>query len=80
MTAKLGRLRRHSLCLAAAGTALCNVTIQNVALAAEPGQKEEGHLYLSEQFTYDDNLFRAADTEDLSIPVDPNDPNAGATV
>lgn len=73
MTAKLARLRRNSLCLAAATSALCNV-----ALAAQPDEKKEEHLYISEQFTYDDNLFRAAETEDLSIPVDPNDPNAVA--
>lgn len=75
MTAKLGRLRRHSLRVAAAGTALCSV-LGNVALAAQPGEQKEEHLWLSEQFSYDDNLFRAAETEDLSIPVDPNDPNA----
>ncbi|HEY0940182.1 MAG TPA: outer membrane beta-barrel protein [Steroidobacter sp.] len=76
MTAKLGRLRRNSLCLAAAGTALCNVTLSNVALAAQPDEKQEEHFYISNQFSYDDNLFRAAETEDLSIPVDPTDPNA----
>ena len=76
MSAKRTRPGRNPLCLAAAGTALCNVTLGSVALAAEPNEKQEEHFYISNQFSYDDNLFRAAETEDLSIPVDPNDPNA----
>jgi opacity protein-like surface antigen len=74
MTTKRSKLRRNSLCLAAAGTALCNIA-GNAALAQSDEKKEE-HLYISGQYTYDDNLFRAALTEDLSIPVDPNDPDA----
>lgn len=77
MTAKVRSLRRNSLCLAAAGAALCNVAISNVAVAAQPDEKKEEHLYLSEQFTYDDNVFRAAKTEDVdAIPSDPTDPNS----
>jgi hypothetical protein len=77
MTAKVSKFRRHSLCVAAAGTALCNVTMSDVALAAESSEKKEEHLWLSEQFTYDDNVFRAARTEDLNvIPGDPTDPNS----
>ena len=77
MTAKVRTLRRNSLCLAAAGTALCNITMGGIALAAQPNEKEEEHLYLSEQFTYDDNLFRSAESDDVEvIPGDPTDPNA----
>ena len=77
MIAKVRKFRRNSLCLAAAGTALCNVTMSNVVLAAEPGEKKEEHLWLSEQFTYDDNVFRAAESEDINAsPIDPNDPGA----
>lgn len=77
MTAKVRTLRRNSLCLAVAGTALCNVTMSNIALAAQPNEKEEEHLWLSEQFSYDDNLFRSAESEDVDvIPGDPTDPNA----
>jgi len=76
MTAKARILRRHSLYLAA-GTALCHATVGGVALAASPEEKREEHFYLSEQFTYDDNLFRAAESDDLGlIPVDPADPGA----
>lgn len=72
MTSK-GMLRRNTLCLAAVSTVLCNA-----ALAAQPdGEKKEEHLYLSEQFLYDDNLFRDAETDDTDvIPGDPADPNA----
>lgn len=52
--------RRNTLCLAAAGTALCNV-----AMAAKPEPQEE-HLFIAEQFSHDDNLFRAADSSDSS--------------
>nr|WP_298728870.1 outer membrane beta-barrel protein [uncultured Steroidobacter sp.] len=69
MTAK-GTLRRNTLCLAAVGTVLCQA-----ALAAQPDEKQEEHLYLSEQFLYDDNLFRRAETSDV-IPGSPLDPNA----
>lgn len=79
MTAKVQTLRRNSLCLAAAGTALCNVAMSNIALAAPADEKKEEHLYLSEQYTYDDNLFRSAESDDVDvIPGDPNDPNAPA--
>ena len=62
-------LRRRTLCLAAASTALCNV-----AAAAQP-EPEEEHLFISEQFVYDDNLFRASETDDPdAIPGDPTDP------
>lgn len=72
MTAKVRTLRRHSLCLAAAGTALCNV-----ALAAGPNEKKEEHLYIADQYVYDDNLFRAPEGEDPeAIPADPNDPTS----
>src|SRR5687767_7843970 len=64
-------LRRNTLYLAAAGTALCNV-----AMAAKPEPKEE-HLFIAEQFTYDDNLFRAAEGSDSDlIPGDPTDGSA----
>lgn len=64
-------LRRRTLCLAAASTALCNV-----ATAAQPEKKEE-HLFISEQFVYDDNLFRAPETSDPdAIPGDPGAPDA----
>ena len=64
-------LRRNTLCLAAAGTALCNV-----AMAAKPEPKEE-HLFIADQFTYDDNLFRAAEGSDSDlIPGDPTDGSA----
>ena len=53
-------LRRNTLCLAAVSTVLCNA-----ALAAQPDEKKEEHLYLSEQFLYDDNLFRDAETTDI---------------
>src|SRR5688500_10050239 len=62
-------LHRRTLCLAAASTALCNV-----AAAAQPDKPEE-HLFISEQFVYDDNLFRAPETSDPdAIPGDPTDP------
>lgn len=77
MTAKVRKLRRNSLCLAAAGTVLCNVTMSNAALAAQPEEKKEEHLYVSGQYTYDDNLFRSAEGEDIDvIPGDPTDPGA----
>lgn len=57
MTAKGTILRRNTLLLAAVSTVLCNA-----ALAAQPDEKKEEHLYLSEQFLYDDNLFRAAES------------------
>jgi hypothetical protein len=46
--------------VAAVSTVLCNA-----ALAAQPDEKKEEHLYLSEQFLYDDNLFRDAETTDI---------------
>lgn len=61
MTAKGTLLRRNTLCLAAVSTVLCNA-----ALAAQPDEKKEEHLYLSEQFLYDDNLFR--DAESTGVP------------
>lgn len=71
MTSK-GMLRRNTLCLAAVSTVLCNA-----ALAAQPNEKKEEHLYFSEQFLYDDNVFRDAESTDTDlIPVDPIDPNA----
>ena len=69
MPTKARTLRRSTLCVAAAGTALCNV-----ATAAKP-EAEEEHLFISEQFVYDDNLFRAAETGDV-IPGDPTLPGA----
>ncbi len=67
MTAK-GTLRRNTLCLAAVGTVLCNAV-----LAANPDEKKEEHLYLSEQFLYDDNLFRRAESSNTdAIPGDPS--------
>jgi hypothetical protein len=64
-------LRRKTLCLAAAGTALCNI-----ATAAQLEEEEE-HLFISEQLVYDDNLFRAAEGSDPGvIPGDPTDPGA----
>jgi hypothetical protein len=76
MTAKARILRRHPLYLAA-GTALCSATVGGLALAASAEEKREEHFYLSEQFTYDDNLFRAAESDDVGlIPVDPSDPGA----
>jgi hypothetical protein len=73
MPTKLGKVRRGSLYLAAAGTALCG----NVVLAAQADEKKEEHLYLSEQYTYDDNLFRSAENAESDvIPGNPNDPNA----
>lgn len=51
-------LHRRTLCLAAASTALCNI-----AAAAQPDPPEE-HLFISEQFVYDDNLFRAPEGGD----------------
>ena len=60
MTSKGTTLRRNTLCLAAVSTVLCNA-----ALAAQPDEKKEEHLYLSEQFLYDDNLFRDAETTDV---------------
>jgi hypothetical protein len=60
MIAKATLLRRNTLCLAAVSTVLCNA-----ALAAQPNEKKEEHLYLSEQFLYDDNLFRDAETTDI---------------
>ena len=69
MTAKATTLRRNPLLLAAVGTVLCNA-----ALAAQPNNKDkEEHLYLSEQFLYDDNLFRDAETTDSA-----NDPTSRA--
>ncbi len=69
MTSK-GTLRRNTLCLAAVSTVLCNA-----ALAAQPdNEKKEEHLYLSEQYLYDDNLFRNA--ESSGTDVIPGDPNA----
>ncbi|MBM0103187.1 outer membrane beta-barrel protein [Steroidobacter sp. S1-65] len=74
MTAKV-ILRRNTLCLAAAGTALCHVS--PAVLAAQPDEKEEEHFYIADQYVYDDNLFREAESEDLdTIPADPNDPNS----
>jgi hypothetical protein len=70
MTAKVRTLRRNTLCLAAAGTALCQLS--GVALAAEQDKKEE-HLWLADQFVYDDNLFRSAESDDLGV--DPSDPS-----
>lgn len=78
MTAKARTLRRNTLCLAAAGTALCNVNPGNVAMAAQPDAKQEEHFYLAEQFVYDDNLFRSAERDDSEVvpgaPIDPNAP------
>lgn len=69
MTSK-GTLRRNTLCLAAVSTVLCNA-----ALAAQPdGEKKEEHLYLSEQYLYDDNLFRNAESDGAGIV--PGDPSA----
>lgn len=62
MTAKVRTLRRGTLCLAAASTALCNV---GAALAAQSDEKKEEHLWIADQFVYDDNLFRSAESEDL---------------
>ena len=53
---------RKTLCVAAAGTALCHVS-----MAAQPDQKEE-HLFISEQVVYDDNLFRTSDDSDRLTP------------
>jgi hypothetical protein len=74
MTSK-GKLRRNTLCLIAVSTVLCNA-----ALAAQSdNEKKEEHLYLSEQYLYDDNLFRDAETTDGNvIPGSPIDPNANA--
>src|SRR5687768_8857631 len=60
MISKGTLLRSNALCLAAVSTVLCNA-----ALAAQPDEKKEEHLYLSEQFLYDDNLFRDAETTDV---------------
>lgn len=60
MPTKVRTLRRNTLCLAAAGTVLVNAG--SVAEAARPEQKEE-HLFISEQYVYDDNLFRASETD-----------------
>lgn len=60
MTPKGTTLRRNTLCLAAVSTVLCNA-----ALAAQPDEKKEEHLYLSEQFLYDDNLFRDAEITEI---------------
>jgi hypothetical protein len=70
MTSK-GTLRRNTLCLAAVSTVLCNA-----ALAAQPdNEKKEEHLYLSEQYLYDDNLFRDAESDGTGgLPGDPNAP------
>ncbi|MBL8267454.1 outer membrane beta-barrel protein [Steroidobacter sp.] len=61
MTAKANTLRRNPLLLAAVGTVLCNA-----ALAAQPNDKKEEHLWLSEQFLYDDNVFRDAESTDTT--------------
>lgn len=67
--------RRRALCLAAASTPLC-IPLSNVALAAQPDQREE-HFYLSDQVVYDDNLFRSSLTADqIVVPIDPTDPNS----
>lgn len=62
MTAKANTLRRNPLLLAAVGTVLCNA-----ALAAQPNDKKEEHLWLSEQFLYDDNVFRDAESTDSVV-------------
>jgi hypothetical protein len=63
---------RRTLCSIAVGTAL-QLASGNTLLAAQPNKNEE-HLYLAEQIIYDDNLFRLADTESNTLPIDPNDP------
>lgn len=75
MTSKPPRLRRHSLYLAA-GTALCNITIGGLALAAATQETREEHFYLAGQFTYDENLFRSAASHTDVIPGDPANPDA----
>jgi hypothetical protein len=50
-------------------------TLSNVALAADKDPREE-HFYLGEQIVYDDNVFRSADDEIETVPINPSDPNS----
>jgi len=47
--------------------------LSNAALAAEKDTREE-HFYLGEQIVYDDNVFRSADNEVETVPINPADP------
>jgi opacity protein-like surface antigen len=66
---KLHSMRHRTLCLAIA------ITLSNAAVAADKDPREE-HFYLSEQMVYDDNVFRSADAEVETVPVNPGDPNS----
>ena len=69
MPKKAQSIRHRTLYLAVAGV------LSNVALAAEKDPREE-HFYLSDQIVYDDNVFRSADTEIETVPIEPLDPAA----
>lgn len=66
---KAHSIRHQTLYLAIASI------LSNVALAAEKDPREE-HFYLGEQIVYDDNVFRSADNEIETVPINPADPNS----
>lgn len=68
------KLRHRTLYLAAAGTPLC-IALVNVAVAADKDPREE-HFYIGDQIVYDDNVFRSAEDEIETVPIDPRDPNS----
>jgi hypothetical protein len=74
MPTKAHSIRHRALYLAVA--APVHMVLSNAALAADKDPREE-HFYLSDQIVYDDNLFRSADTEIETVPINPADPNSG---
>src|SRR5688500_18616642 len=73
MPTKAHSIRHQTLFLAVA--APIHIVLSNAALAADKDPREE-HFYLSDQIVYDDNVFRSADTEIETVPIDPADPNS----
>jgi hypothetical protein len=69
MPTKVHSIRHRTLYLAVA------LALSNAALAADKDPREE-HFFLSEQMVYDDNVFRSADTEIETVPINPADPNS----
>jgi hypothetical protein len=52
-----------------------SIVTSSVAAAANKDSREE-HFYLSEEVLYDDNVFRSADSEVETVPINPADPNS----